>query len=129
MIAGRKIAMSFLKTVGHVLLGYMFITGGYGAFAEPGYRVDKVDQAGIPAAKQAVILNGGTMVVAGTALAIGFLPKLAALILIGTLIPTTLVGHPFWTEENSQTRRNHQIHFNKNIAMIGGLVAVLFEKD
>ncbi len=116
------------KTLGHVLLGYMFITGGYGAFAEPGYRVGKVDQAGIPAARQAVILNGGTMMVAGTALAVGFLPKLAALILIGTLIPTTLVGHDFWQQEDPQARRNQQIHFNKNVAMIGGLVAVLFEK-
>ncbi len=121
--------MSLLKTIGHVLLGYMFITGGYGAFAEPGYRVGKVGQAGIPAPKQAVILNGGTMVVAGTALAVGFLPKLAALILIGTLIPTTLVGHSYWQEEDPQSRRSNQIHFNKNLAMIGGLVAVLFEKD
>lgn len=117
--------MSLLKTLGHVLLGYMFIVGGYGAFAEPGYRVGKVGQAGIPAPRQAVILNGGTMVVAGTALAVGFLPKLAALLLIGTLIPTTLVGHDFWQQEDQQARRNHQIHFNKNIAMIGGLIAVL----
>lgn len=123
-----KIAMSFVKTLGHALLGYMFITGGYGAFSEPGYRVDKVDQAGIPAARQAVILNGGTMMVAGTALAVGFLPKLAALILAVALVPTTFVGHSYWQEENPQMRRNQQIHFNKNLAMIGGLVVVLFEK-
>ena len=121
--------MSLLKTLGHVLLGYMFITGGYGAFSEPGARVTLVDQAGIPAPRQAVILNGTVMVVGGTALAIGFLPKLAALVLIGSLVPTTLVGHSYWQDENPQSRRGNQIHFNKNLAMIGGLVAVLFEKD
>ena len=121
--------MSLVKTLGHTLLGYMFITGGYGAFSEPGGRVAKVDQAGIPAARQAVILNGGTMVVAGTALAVGFLPKLAALLLIGSLIPTTFVGHPFWQETNPQARANHKIHFTKNLAMIGGLLVVLLEKD
>ena len=121
--------MSLLKSLGHTMLAGMFITGGYGAFSQPGGRVTKVDQAGIPAPRQAVILNGGIMVVAGTALAVGFLPKLASLALIGTLIPTTFVGHPFWQEENPQARAQQQIHFMKNLAMIGGLVSVLFEKD
>ncbi|GAC1698453.1 MAG: hypothetical protein PVS3B3_24580 [Ktedonobacteraceae bacterium] len=121
--------MSLIKTLGHTLLAGIFITGGYGAFSQPGGRVTKVDQAGIPAARQAVILNGGAMVIAGTALATGFLPKLAALILIGTLVPTTFVGHPFWQEENPQARANHQIHFMKNLAIIGGLLVVLLEKD
>ncbi len=121
--------MSLIKTLGHTLLAGIFITGGYGAFSQPGGRVEKVDQAGIPAARQAVILNGGIMVVAGSALAVGFLPKLAALALIGSLIPTTFVGHPFWQEENPQMRTNHQVQFAKNLAAIGGLLLVLGEKD
>lgn len=121
--------MSLIKSLGHTLLAGIFITGGYSAFSEPGGRVTKVDQAGIPAARQAVILNGAAMVVGGTALAVGFLPKLAALLLIGTLVPTTLVGHPFWQETTPQGRANHQIHFMKNLATIGGLLVVLLEKN
>ncbi len=120
--------MSLIKTAGHVLLASMFITGGYGAFSQPGGRVTKVEQAGIPMARQATILNGGAMLVAGIALAAGFLPKLAALILLGTLIPTTYIGHQFWNEDAPQNRANQQIHFTKNLAMLGGLIAVLFEK-
>jgi uncharacterized membrane protein YphA (DoxX/SURF4 family) len=48
--------------------------------------------------------------------------------LLGSLIPTTFVGHNFWDEDEAQTRRNQQIHFTKNLAMMGGLIAVLFEK-
>ncbi len=121
--------MSLIKTLGHSLLAGMFIIGGYGAFSEPGGRVAMVDKAGIPAPRQAVILNGGAMVVAGTALAVGFLPKLASLILIGSLIPTTFVGHPFWQETDPRTRAMHQINFTKNLAMIGGLLVVLTEED
>ncbi len=121
--------MSLVKTLGHTLLASVFITGGYGAFSNPGGRVTRVEQSGIPVARQAVILNGGAMAIAGTALAVGFLPKLAAIILLGTLIPTTFVGHPFWQEENPQNRANHQIHFTKNLAMVGGLLIVLLEKD
>ncbi len=125
----KKNVMSLIKTLSHAFLAGIFIINGYGAFAEPGGRVTLVDKARIPAPRQAVILNGGTMVVGGTALAVGFLPKLAALVLIGSLIPTTLVGHPYWKEENPQTRANQQGQFLKNLAMIGGLVAVLLEKD
>ena len=120
--------MSLLKTAGHVLLASMFITGGYGAFSQPGARVSKVEKAGIPMARQATIFNGGVMLVAGTSLAVGFLPKFSALLLLGSLIPTTFVGHNFWDEDEAPTRRNQQIHFTKNLAMMGGLISVLFEK-
>ena len=120
--------MSLLKTAGHVLLAGMFITGGYGAFKQPGGRVTKVENAGIPMAHQATILNGGTMLIAGTTLAVGVFPKLSALLLLGSLIPTTFVGHNFWDEDEPQTRRNQQTQFTKNLAMMGGLIAVLFEK-
>ncbi len=121
--------MSFVKTLGHMLLAGIFISGGASTFINPDGRATKVEQAGIPLARQAVILNGATMVLAGTALAIGFVPKFAALALLGSLIPTTFVGHPFWQETTPQGRANQQIHFNKNIAMIGGLLVVLLEKD
>lgn len=118
-----------VKTISHILLSAMFISGGFNAFREPGGRSQKVAAAGIPAAQQATILNGAVMTVAGTTLALGIAPKLSALALIGTLLPTTFVGHPYWTETAPQNRANQQIHFMKNIAMIGGLVAVLMEKD
>jgi len=120
--------MSFVQTLGHTLLASMFISGGSSTFINPDGRATKVEQAGIPLARQAVIVNGATMVVAGTALAVGFLPKLAALALLGTLIPTTVVGHPYWQETTPQGRAGQQIHFNKNVAMIGGLLLVLLEK-
>ncbi len=121
--------MSLVKTLGHTLLAGTFIAGGANTFINPDGRASKVEQAGIPLARQATIINGVVMVVAGTALAVGFLPKVAALALLGSLIPTTLVGHPFWQEQTPQGRANQQIHFNKNLSMIGGLLVVLFEKD
>ena len=118
-----------IKTLGHLLLSAMFISGGSAAFLEPGARPQKVAAAGIPSAHEATILNGAVMMIAGTMLALGIAPKLSALALIGTLIPTTFVGHPFWKETDPKNRANQQIHFLKNLAMIGGLIAVLREKD
>ena len=118
-----------IKTLGHLLLSAVFISGGSAAFLEPGERSQKVAAAGIPYAHEATMLNGAVMMIAGTMLALDIAPKLSALALIGTLIPTTFVGHPFWKETDSKIRAHHQIHFLKNLATLGGLIAVLSEKD
>lgn len=117
-----------IRTLGHLLLSAMFIRGGADSFMNPDPKVGKVDKAGVPMARQATILQGAAMVLGGTALAVGFLPKLAALVLVATLIPTTFVGHPYWQEENPANRAGQQIHFFKNLAMLGGLLVVLLEK-
>ena len=69
-----------------------------------------------------VRINGATHVVAGLALATGRMPRTSSLILAGTLVPTTLGAHRFWEESDPATRANQQIHFFKNVSMLGGLI-------
>ena len=121
--------MSVVKSLGRIFLASMFIYGGAGAFSEPGKRVALVEQSGIPNARQATILNGAIMVIGGTALAAGIFPKLAATLLIGSLIPTTFVGHSFWQEDEPAGRVGQQIQFFKNASMLGGLLLVLAERE
>lgn len=116
-----------LKTLSHVLLSGIFISGGATAFLQPGYRVDKVSNAGIPAAKQAVELNGAAMMVAGVMLALGIAPRLAALVLLGCIVPTTVVGHAFWAEEPGASRQMQQTQFLKNLGLMGGLLMVILK--
>lgn len=120
--------MSMVKSLSHLLLAGMFITGGADAFINPDGRAQRVAAAGIPEPRQSTILNGALMAVGGTMLAVGIAPKLAALVLAGTLVPTTFVGHAYWQETENNMRAGQRIHFLKNLAMIGGLLAVLAEK-
>ncbi len=112
-----------------LLLSGIFIYGGWGAFSNPGRRPKMVEAAGIPRPEQAVVLNGGVMILAGLFLSIGIAPKLAASLLIGSLIPTTLVGHAFWKEEPGPQREMQMLQFLKNIGLIGGLLMILTAKD
>jgi hypothetical protein len=72
--------------------------------------------------EEAVRLNGAVQAAAGTALGLGILPRLSALVIAGTLVPTTLAGHPFWKFEDPAERAQQRIHFLKNLTIMGGLL-------
>jgi uncharacterized membrane protein YphA (DoxX/SURF4 family) len=117
-----------IRTVTHLLLSGIYIINGWGAFSKPGGRPKLVAAAGIPRPEQAVVLNAAVMIVAGLLLSLGITPRLAAALLLGSMIPTTLVGHAFWKEEPGPQRQNQETQFLKNLSMIGGLLMVLTEK-
>jgi putative oxidoreductase len=121
--------MNIVKWFAQVLLSVIFIEGGSSAYLEPGNRPARVAKAGIPEPELAVKINGATMVFAGIALALNFKPKLAAAVLLAALIPTTLVGHPFWQEEEEGPRKMQQTQFAKNLGLIGGLLLVLANRS
>jgi hypothetical protein len=62
-------------------------------------------------------------------LAIGKFRRLAALALIGSLIPTTLAGHRFWEEADEAKRAQQQIHFLKNLGLLGGLILAAVDTE
>jgi putative oxidoreductase len=113
------------RRTGQALLGAMFMKLGFDAARQPGPRVDKAAALGLPLDPQlAVRGNGAAMVLGGAALALNKLPRLAALGLIGSMIPTTLAGHSFW-ELDGADRKAQEIQFLKNAGLVGGLLAVL----
>lgn len=69
-----------------------------------------------------VRINSAVHILAGFTLATGRAPRLSSLALAGTLVPTTLAGHRFWEESDPAMKSNQQVHFFKNISMLGGLM-------
>jgi uncharacterized membrane protein YphA (DoxX/SURF4 family) len=67
-------------------------------------------------------------VTAGALLVLGKAPRLSALALAGSLIPTTLAGHSYWKIEDPATRKAQRIQFHKNLAMIGGLLFAVLDQ-
>jgi uncharacterized membrane protein YphA (DoxX/SURF4 family) len=71
--------------------------------------------------EQWVRINAGVMVGAGALFGLGRLPRLSALLLTGTMVPTTAAGHRFWEHEGAN-RQQQLIHFLKNVGLVGGLL-------
>jgi putative oxidoreductase len=131
--------MTLVRRLARPMLASMFVMGGYSALRNPQAHVrmagpvteklsGAADQAtadrptSSPDEKQLVLINGAAQVIGGLALATNRFPRLASLVLAGSLVPTTAAGHRFWEETDKTQRANQQIHFFKNLSMFGGLL-------
>jgi putative oxidoreductase len=72
--------------------------------------------------EQMVRLNSAVHIVAGSTLALGIFPRVAATALAVTVVPTTFGGHPFWKEDDPAARKQQRIQFLKNVGLLGGLL-------
>ena len=127
-------AMSLTSFVARPLLAGMFVYGGLDAFRNPEGKVPRAEKVapeiaglvGVDAdTEQLVQFNGAVQVAAGVTMALGIFPRLSALALAGSLVPTTLAGHRFWEEEEDAAQAQQRIQFLKNAAMFGGLLLLV----
>lgn len=110
------------RRVARALLSAQFVRGGYLVAKDAGSLPAALERAGVPGGETLVRLNGLAMLVGGCALALGVKPRLAALGLAASLVPTTIVGHPFWKEDDPAVRSAQKTQFMKGLTMLGGLI-------
>jgi len=124
--------MAVLRALARPMLASIFIVQGYDTLRWPEHVSGRAEKVVGPLkeridalpdnTEQLVRINGGIQLVAGSLLAIGRFPRLSALTLAATLVPTTLAGHPYWETKDPQERAQQRIHFLKNLTMLGGLL-------
>ena len=124
--------MTVLRALARPMLASVFIVQGYNTLREPERVASKAEPVvrllaeRVPAVpvktEQAVRVNGAIQLAAGSLLALGRLPRLSALVLAATLVPTTVAGHRFWEADDKEDQAQQRIHFLKNLSMFGGLL-------
>lgn len=124
--------MTVLRALARPMLASIFVIQGYNTLRNPYPFVPEADPVvrklaervpAVPAkTEDAVRVNGAVQLLAGSLLALGRLPRLSALAIAATLIPTTVAGHRFWEAEQDEDRAQQRTHFLKNLAMLGGLL-------
>jgi putative oxidoreductase len=130
--------MDPLRLVARTALGAVFIGGGIDSLRAPEPKaelaapvIDLVHDAvaALPDSDVTLVkINAGVHVVAGSLLVLGKLPRLSALALAASLVPTTLGGHRFWEAESDDEKKQQQLHFTKNLAMFGGLLFAALDR-
>jgi uncharacterized membrane protein YphA (DoxX/SURF4 family) len=131
--------MSALRIAIRILLGWVFLRAGVDVLRNPEPRVSVSTwlleelHARIPLLPRDDVLlvraNALVQMLAAVMLALGREPRLAALVLAASLVPTTLGGHAYWRHDEPARRAQQEIHFNKNLAILGGLLAAALLSD
>lgn len=86
--------------------------------------------ARIPESPRTLVrLNGAVQLAGGVALITGKYRRAGALALAGTMVPTTLAGHAFWEQQDPEQRGEQQIHFLKNLGLLGGLLITAVDTE
>ena len=122
-----------VRRIARPLLASTFIFGGLDALRNPASKAPAaakldiprkpgMDKLNISSTEQAVKVNAAAQVAGGSLLAFGRFPRVAALVLAGSIVPTTLAGHRFWEEADSAKKQGQLLHFLKNASMLGGLL-------
>lgn len=111
-------------------IGYMGLQAALQPGGRPEVAAKTLDQirkvVPLPLDDEAVVrLNGAVQAAGGVALSLGIFPRLAAAGLIASLVPTTLAGHDFWEHDDPDARQGQLLQFQKNAALVGGLLTIV----
>ncbi|MGW6021362.1 DoxX family protein [Streptomyces sp. NPDC055099] len=124
--------MAVLRKCARPLLASVFLSGGFSTLRDPKRVAPAAEPVAVPLGskiprlpedpERLVRINGAVQLGAGAMLATGRVPRVAALALAGTLVPTTLAGHAWWKEEDPERRDAQRTQFIKNLSLLGGLL-------
>ena len=133
-----------VRRIARPLLASSFVYGGIDTLRNPQSRVPGaapvVDQIAAKADEQLPVqvprdveqwvkIDAGVKVAAGSLLALGRLPRLSALALSASIVPTTLAGHRFWEHDDPKERFGQLSHFLKNLGLLGGLLIAAVDTE
>ena len=130
--------MTVSRMIARPMLASMFVVGGVNALRNApalAHKAGPVADKLLPLVHKAapalpipedpvtqVRVNAVVQIGAAAALATGRAPRLSSAVLAASLVPTTLAGHRFWEAPDKETRAQQQLHFFKNVSMLGGLI-------
>jgi len=117
--------LQILFLIGRIIVGGYFLMAGLNHFANVKMMAGYARSNGTPAAEAAIVGTGILLVLGGASFMLGFHPTIGTALLILFLLGVTFKIHNFWTISDPQARMNEQVHFGKNIAMIGFLLMTL----
>src|SRR5919112_916386 len=125
--------MTLLRAAYRTMLASYFIASGVKALRDPDSLVPDAEPLAdrvVPLLKEyapqqvagyvpedartLVRVNGATQVAGGLALASGKGRRLGAMLLAGSLVPSTIAKHPFWSRTDEAEREHDRHQFLKN---------------
>ncbi|HEY9209114.1 DoxX family protein [Acidovorax soli] len=112
-----------LALVSRLLFAVLFLPAGIGKLTGFAGTVGYISSVGLPMPTVAAAVAAAVEVVGSLALIVGFGTRFAALVLAFFTLVASFFFHPYWSVPADQLMIT-QLLFFKNIAVVGGLLAL-----
>lgn len=110
---------------GRLLLAYIFVLSGYAKITGFAGTAGYMAKYGMPMIEFFLVCAILLELAGSLMLAVGWKARWGALALIVFVVPTTLIFHAYWAVPPEQAY-GQMIQFQKNLAILGGLLYVAF---
>ena len=135
--------MTLVRLVARPMLASIFIVQGVKMLRDPDAAVDQAKpvtdrvtpllEKYLPQAptdpRALVRINAALHVGAGALLATGTFPRLASMMLAGSMVPTTIAGYPFWEAGDPDEKSRMRQRFLENVGITGGLLLAAVDTE
>jgi putative oxidoreductase len=111
--------------IGRLVFGGFFLYNGINHFKQRKALSQHADSKHVPMPDAAVTISGALLTLGGASILLGVKPKLGAAAIIGFLAGVSPLMHDFWRVEDPDQRMNDMINFSKNVALLGGALALI----
>jgi len=116
--------MDVVFLIARILFSLVFVFSAIGHITQSAGMAQYASFKGAPGGRTGVIASGVAMGVGAIMVLLGLFGDLGALLIAATLIPISIFMHAYWKEEDAQAKQGDQVQFNKNLALIGGALAL-----
>jgi putative oxidoreductase len=111
--------------LGRMVFGGFFLYNGINHIKNRKMLAQYAASKKVPAPEAGVVASGVALIAGGASIITGIKPKLGTLAILGFLASVSPTIHDFWKHEDAQQRQNEMIHFMKNLALLGGALALM----
>ncbi|MFJ4657067.1 DoxX family membrane protein [Nocardia sp. NPDC088792] len=133
-----------LRRVAHPLLAAVFVVDGIDTLTSPEPRAKAATELVHRGEKRlppklaaylpddpllAVRINAAVRIGGGALLALGKLPRLSAVVLAATIIPSALTEDDYWSEQSPERRAAKRTSLLKDASLLGGLLIASTDRE
>jgi putative oxidoreductase len=121
---GTTATSDVVLLIARIMLGWIFVRSGFGKIFDVAGFSAGLARNGVPLADVLGPIGAAVEFFGGLALVLGLRIRSSALLMIAFTVVATLISHRFWDVAEAAARRGQLVQFEKNLAIIGGLLAV-----
>jgi putative oxidoreductase len=111
--------------LGRIALGSIFVVSGFGKLTHLGGFEASLALKGVPLPWAAAFVGAPVEFFGGLAIVLGIASRYAALLMVAFTVVATLISHRFWEYSDVVVRQAQLNNFSKNVAIMGGFLAIL----